>query len=168
MQHPLILDDFLLANKATIHYPTRTLYLHDGTIQVALISTKQVNTARNFKTVSVPGLNMCEIPVIIPKHYLNKPVILELHDYLEKYQLMVASCLVQATRSKNARVRMQNINPNNYTITLPVNTVVAMVSYVDVSTLQILSEENSNLKKKKSKIDFDLSSADLTEDEKKN
>lgn len=28
-------------------------------------------------------------------------------------------------------------------------------------------EEKSNLKKKKSKIDFDLSSADLTEDEKK-
>ncbi|CAC5417677.1 unnamed protein product [Mytilus coruscus] len=107
---------------------------------------------------------MCEIPVIIPKHYLNKPIILEPHDYLEKYQLMGACCSVQATWSKNARVRMQIINPNNYIITLHVNTVVAMVSHVDVSTLQTLSdsenqtidenhmfnvEEKSNLKKKK-------------------
>ena len=121
MQHPLILgDDFLLANKAYIHYPTRTLYLHEGTVQVALINT-QVGSARNAKTVTIPGSKMCELPVIIPKRYLNKPVILEPVPYLEKCQLMGACCLVQATRSKTSRSRMQIINPNSHPVTLPKN-----------------------------------------------
>ncbi|CAC5378789.1 unnamed protein product [Mytilus coruscus] len=131
MQHPLILgDDFLLANKANIHYPTRTLYLHEGTIQIALISTKQVNTARNFKTVSVPGLNMCEIPVIIPKHYLNKPVILEPHDYLDKHQLMGACCSVQATRLStspyNSAVVLVKKKDNSFRMTIDYSKINAV------------------------------------------
>ncbi|CAG2200816.1 unnamed protein product [Mytilus edulis] len=182
LQHPLILgDDFLLANKANIHYPTRTLYLHEGTVQVALINT-QVGNARMAKTITIPGSNMCELPVIIPKKYLNKPVILEPVSYLEKSQLMGACCLVQATRSNSAYVKMQIINPNRDPVTIPRNQVVAMVSHVDIKTLQNLSDVEkqnintnsvSNLEtkqreksKKKSKLDFDLSSAELTDIEK--
>ncbi|CAC5367725.1 unnamed protein product [Mytilus coruscus] len=134
------------------------------------------------KTITIPGSNMCELPVIIPRKYLNKPVILEPVSYLENSQLMGACCLVQATRSNSAYVKMQIINPNKDPVTIPRNQVVAMVSHVDIKTLQNLSDVEkqirntdsvSNLEtkqkdksKKKSKLDFDLSSAELTDIEK--
>lgn len=40
LQYSLILgDNFLLDNKCNIHYPSRTLYLHESAWQVALITT---------------------------------------------------------------------------------------------------------------------------------
>ena len=40
LQYSLILGDyFLLNNKCNIHYPSRTLYLHESAWQVALITT---------------------------------------------------------------------------------------------------------------------------------
>ncbi|CAC5414433.1 unnamed protein product [Mytilus coruscus] len=74
---------------------------------------------------------------------------------------------------------MQIINPNKDPFTIPRNQVVAMVSHVDIKTIQNLSDvekQNTNTNsisnletkqkdksKKKSKLDFNLSSAELTD-----
>lgn len=82
---------------ANIHYSTRILYLHEGT--VALVNIDIAN-ARNAKTVNIPGRKMCEMPVTIPRQYLSKPVMLKPVPYLEKNRLMGACCLVQTSKTK--------------------------------------------------------------------
>jgi len=54
LQYPLILgDDFLLDNKCNIHYPSRTLFLHESAWQVALITTKG-GKAKTAKRCTIP------------------------------------------------------------------------------------------------------------------
>ena len=176
LQYPLILgDDFLSDNKCNIHYPSRTLYLHDQTWQVALISTKG-GKAKTAKSCTIPANNIAEIPVLIPKAFLNDIVLLEPIPQLAKAELLGASCLVRTTMSK---ARIQIINPNDKPITLPKFYNVADISKVDAKSVQNLSDEKKNCKKlntvgsiglnknpKKSKIDFDLSSSNLTNGQK--
>ena len=67
IQYPLILgNDFLCENQANINYPTRTLYLHDGLAQVALVSTFD-NEAKTQRQVVLPAGQMSLISVRIPK-----------------------------------------------------------------------------------------------------
>ena len=78
---------------------------------------------------------------------------------------------------------MQIISPNENPVTISKNQIVAMVTRVDVNTLQTLEdisnqdEENTFIgsletkktsKKVKTKLDFDLSAADLSNSESKN
>lgn len=51
IEYPVILGhDFLSENLANIDYPTRTLYLNDGSEQVALINSIQNKVRTNYKT----------------------------------------------------------------------------------------------------------------------
>lgn len=87
LQYGLFLrDDFLIENKANIHYPSRTLYLHDGTFQVAII-TLQDAKAKSTKRICIPAqdkstikatntnklgklqiINPTEPAIVLPKH----------------------------------------------------------------------------------------------------
>lgn len=96
LQYPLILgDDFLSQNKCNIHYPTRTLYLHEGSWQVALLSAKN-GRARVAKRCKIPANSIAEIPVKIPENIGNDSVLLEPLDYLTNCNLIEATCLVSA------------------------------------------------------------------------
>ena len=176
LQYPLILgDDFLSENKCFIHYPTRTLYLHEGSWEVALISTKsgKARSARRFK---IPANSIADVPVKLPDNFINDVILLEPNAYLNNIELLGATCLVKATKSG---ARLQVVNPTENAITIPKFSQIANIAPVFEDSIQELSDdesENRNCKnvsnieikselKNKAKLDFDLSSSDLTYDQ---
>lgn len=180
LQYPLILgDDSLIDNKANIHYPSRTLYLHDGTFHVALVEIHN-GKAKSIKRICVPAHHVVVIPVYIPKEYENKTVLLEPDMFLAKRQLMGACCLIRTTNAQN-RGRIQIINPTENTVVIPRKKKIAIIKDICLNLIQVLSDDDCKDKekvaaplsaknlnsKKKSKLDFHLSQSDLTENEKK-
>ena len=178
LQYPLILgDDFLLDNKCNIHYPSRTLHIHEGAWQVALITTT-AGKAKTTKRLTIPAKSIAEIPVLIPEQFINDYIILEPVPFLADYdhEILGASCLVRATKSST---RMQIINPNDRPVTIPKYTKIATVSLVNEKSIQDINDDKyeekenkqviGNINKKKgnkSKLEFDLTSSDISEDQK--
>lgn len=182
LQYPVILgDDFLLQNKCNIHYPSRTLYIHEGSLQVSLLSTKS-GKARTAKRFKVPANSMANISVKISDIFLNDVVLLEPLPLLNKYELIGASCLVKVSKSGS---KFQIINPTDMAVTIPKFSIIANVMPVVEDSIQSLSDDkrekqknkcvaninSSKMKKEKSKrskskIDFDLDSSDMTNDQK--
>lgn len=179
LQYELILgDDFLIENKANIHYPSRTLYLHDGTFQVAII-TLQEHKAKSTKRICIPAQHVSEIPVAVPAEFINKTILLEPNEFLAKHQLMGACCLIKATNTNNVGT-LQIINPTERAIVLPKHKEIANIREICIDSIQTLSDNfdkrekmiasldnNRANGKRKSKINFDLSDSQLSADEQK-
>lgn len=160
LQYPLILgDDFLL--------DSRTLHIHEGAWQVALITTK-VKKAKTTKRLTIPSNSIAEIPVLIPEQFINDYIILEPVPFLADYdhEIVGASCLERDTKSST---RLKIINPNDRPVTNPKYTKIATISLVDEKSIQDINdhkyEENeikevigniSKKKRNKGKLECDL------------
>lgn len=96
-------------NKCNIHYPSRTLHIHESAWQVALITT----TAGKAKTTK-----RLTISVLIPEQIIDDYIILEPIPFLADYEheILGASYLVRTTKSST---RMKIINPNYRPVTIP-------------------------------------------------
>ena len=104
---------------------------------------------------------------------------MELASFLNNRNLAGAKCLVTVN---NRKAVMSIINPTNEPVYLPINTVVATVCEVDCNELYSLADENEGADSQKTycaninvadmergnDINFDLSSSDLTNLQKKN
>ena len=184
IKYPLLLgDDFLRDNQASIHYPSQSLHLHDGTITVALITTP-MGKARNAKRVKIEPKTVCEIPVKLPEKFKNKAVLLEPSQNLIDSQLMGASCLVKPTKN---RAVVQVINPNDHAVVLHRRVIVASISHIYENSLQSITDKQTTssanspkMNKRDSNHDayvasnekadamhFDLSNSGMTTDEQK-
>lgn len=176
LQYPLILgDDFLRDNKCNIHYPSRTLYMHENALKVALITTKG-GKAKAAKRYVIPAKSIADVPVFLPKTFMNNTLLLEPVPNLFNYQVMGASCLV---KTKNARTKLQIINPNDEDIVIQKYSALANIVNIEVNSVQSMSDcQNNNKhaktvgniniknKKKSNQTEFDLTNSDMTNDQK--
>ena len=104
-------------NKCNIHYPSRTLHIHESAWQVALITTT-AGKAKTTKGLTIPAKNIAEIPVLIPEQIIDDYIILEPIPFLADYEheILGASYLVRTTKSST---RMKIINPIYRSVTIP-------------------------------------------------
>ena len=178
IQHTVILGiDFLNAHKAEIDLSRKVVHFDDKLVQ-APFKESLSGLGRIFQPTTIPENSKMDVQIAVSRRKLGEQVLLEPRPTLNTYNLAGAKCIVTVSKPKHTAI-MSIINPTDEPIFLPRNLKVATVSDIDVNELYPLNDEveknkshgaycsNINIpSKNETKINFDLSKSDLTEQQK--
>ena len=171
LHHSIILGhDFMEAHHVTLDIKGKKMIIQDN----VKVCSLQTNTgyARTIKPVTLPANSEIDISVKIARVQTNDEVLLEPLSKLASVNIMGAKCLVKVNKGKSV---MRLINPTEKDIHLRGNKVLAIVSQVESTNIFTLNESESSQPKETEQIDltkdtpkfsFDLSNADLTDQQK--
>lgn len=169
-QHPVILGlDFLTNNKAVLDVNQNTLSLKDPISDQVLALQINTGIARVSHSISINPKSITSVEVFISNLPNDQSVLLEPSPDLPELGLVGAKCLIDTINNDTHFIQI--INPTDDPVTLSANTCVAsaccinsdMIASLDTPTNAKPLSEKQNIKEP---ISFDLSSSDLTGDQK--
>lgn len=169
LQHPVILGvDFMDAHKVEMDFNKKTVFIKDKLVRTSIMQS-DAGLARVHRPTEIPPNSQMNVIVRVSRRKSGDQVLLEPAPSLNTRNLAGAKCMV--TIQKRTAV-ISIINPTDEPVYLPINTVVATVSDVDIDELYPLTEDadensqpaahcsNINISSKE-ELNFDLSNADL-------
>ena len=182
LRHTVILGmDFLEHHKVQIDLNSKTVYIKEKLVSACFVRSK-TGLARTDKGVTIPAGSEVDVNVRISRRKKGELVLLEPLPCLHERNVAGAKCLVQIRKGR-APIRL--LNPTSNDIYIPGHRVVAMVSDVDADNIHTLdmkdgktvptnscanvnaaSQKCATEKDNETEINFDVSSANLSDSEK--
>ncbi|WAQ95040.1 hypothetical protein MAR_007511 [Mya arenaria] len=177
LHHSLILGlDFMTKNHVRIDFHQKLMSVGEDFVFVGISCDSLFGYARPTSKVIIEANSEVIVEVKVSKNHKNDTVLLEPSENLSAKFLAGARSLVT---TKNHRAKMRLMNPTNKNITLHPFDIVGVVSLVESNETHMLNElessdnvanveteDNMSNKFENNEIQFDISNANLSEQQK--